>query len=331
MLSADPAGADSGPPQTVIYEAERGSRPIVTRLGLAEFRYRALGNASRFQCSLDRKPWRGCRPGLFRRYLAPGRHVFRVRAIGRKGVVDPTPAVRRWKFERWRPRVEAASKFAASRAGRTSFVIDVGWRSWGIGSRVKARMASTIKAMLMVAYLRKSTVRNRGLRAFERGLISPMITVSDNFAANVVASMVGTDGIRRLARVAGLEDFEYSTIWGTSTTTTADQARFMRALPNLLPDLHRDWALGLLTRIEGYQRWGVPKVRPAGWKLFFKGGWGISDGTLGGTVNHQIALLRRSGVRIGLAIFTQGNPWTSYGEKTLREVARRLLKGLPGT
>lgn len=209
-------------------------------------------------------------------------------------------------------------------------MVDLGWRSWGRGARVRARMASTVKAMLMVAYLRKGTVRNRRLRDFERGLISPMIKTSDNFAANVVASMVGADGMSRLARAAGLEDFQYSSIWGTSTTTVADQARFMRALPNLLPDLHRDWALGLLTQIEGYQRWGIPKVRPVGWKLFFKGGWGISDGTLGGTVNHQIALLRRNGVRIGLAIFTQGNPWTSYGEKTLREVARRLLKGLPG-
>jgi hypothetical protein len=70
-------------------------------------------------------------------------------------------------------------------------------------------------------------------------------------------------------------------------------------------------------------------VRPKGWRLFFKGGWGISDGSLGGTVNHQIALLERGGLRIGIAILTEGNPWTSYGESTLKGVARRILKGLP--
>ena len=46
-------------------------------------------------------------------------------------------------------------------------------------------------------------------------------------------------------------------------------------------------------------------------------------------ISRQIALLERGGLRIGIAILTEGNPWTSYGESTLKGVARRILKGLP--
>ena len=44
------------------------------------------------------------------------------------------------------------------------------------------------------------------------------------------------------------------------------------------------------------QRWGIAEVAPAGWTLYFKGGWG--SGT--GLVDHQVALLTarpRAGVR----------------------------------
>lgn len=331
-LSWSPAvatGSEPAPPRTRILEFDRGSSVILTRRSLVEFRFRSDSPADGLECSLDRRPWRGCGRGVFRRFIDPGRHRFRVRAVAPDGTADATPAIRRWKVENWRPDTRAAARYARGRQGRTAFAVDIGWRSWSRGVGARPRMASTVKAMLMVAYLNMGDVRDRRLVAYEKGLIAPMIRSSDNDAANAIAMVVGPARMLALARRAGLRGFEYSTTWGLSRTTAADQARFMRAAPNLIPDRHRAWAMGLLNRIEGYQRWGVPKVRPRGWKLFFKGGWGISDGTLGGTVNHQIALLTRDELRIGVAILTEGNPWTSYGEKTLREVARRLLRGLP--
>lgn len=324
-----PSTAEAGPPRTEIIEAESGVQTILTRRAPALFRFRSDSETARFECRFDRGPWKGCGRGAFRRFVDPGSHSFRVRAVEMDGMADPTPAVRRWRVERWRPDVEAAARFAAGRKGRVSFTVDVGWRSWSRGAGIRAKMASTVKVMLMVAYLNMADVRNRKLVGYEKGLIAPMIRVSDNDAANAISMVVGPDRMRRLARRAGLEGFEYSTVWGRSITTAADQARFMRTLPSLLPERHRAWAMGLLNRIEGYQRWGIPKVRPKGWKLFFKGGWGIPDGSLGGTVNHQIVFLKRKDLRIGAAILTEGNPWTTYGEKTLREVARRLFRDLP--
>lgn len=321
--AADPA------PQTRITEADTGPELILTRKAVAVFRYRAEGAVARFQCILDDSGWKSCRRGFTRRLVDPGPHVFRVRAVAPSGEVDPTPSVRKWEVARWEPNVAAASRFAASRAGRASFSLDLGWRSWGSDERARARMASTIKVMLMVAYLNKQSVRNRALNGTERSLISAMIRVSDNNAANWVSFQVGTRRMNALARRAGMKDFSYSPVWGTSTTSALDQAGLMYRIERLLPDRHRGFALGLLSRIAAYQRWGVAKARPPGWRLFFKGGWGISDGRYGGTVNHQIALIRRGRYRIGLAILTQGNPYTSYGEGTLKGVARRLLEGLP--
>ena len=45
----------------------------------------------------------------------------------------------------------------------------------------------------------------------------------------------------------------------------------------------------LLGSIVRSQRWGIARVRPPGWALYFKGGWGSGSGA----VDHQVALLRR--------------------------------------
>jgi hypothetical protein len=80
----------------------------------------------------------------------------------------------------------------------------------------------------------------------------------------------------------------------------------------------------LLGSIVPSQRWGIADARPAGWALYFKGGWG--SGT--GWVDHQVALLKRGRRRIAVAILIRSSPRHAYGKETLRGVARRLLRGL---
>jgi hypothetical protein len=65
-------------------------------------------------------------------------------------------------------------------------------------------------------------------------------------------------------------------------------------------------------------------VRPRGWRLYFKGGWGTGTGV----TDHQSALLTRGGRRVALSILTYGSGSHVYGKQTLRGVARRLLRGL---
>ena len=65
-------------------------------------------------------------------------------------------------------------------------------------------------------------------------------------------------------------------------------------------------------------------MRPDGWRLVFKGGWGSGPDL----VEHQVALLRAGGHRIAVAVLTSANPDHAYGRRTLRGVFARLLRGL---
>jgi hypothetical protein len=191
-------------------------------------------------------------------------------------------------------------------------------------ARQTAPAASVFKVMLLAAFLRMR--HDSGLSAADRDLLGPMIRRSDSVAATEVRDIVGVRRIERVARAARMRDFRYRAIWGESRTSPRDQARFMLRLPSVIPGRHRAYALHLLSHIVRSQRWGIGRVAPRGWRLYFKGGWG--SGT--GRVDHQVALLTRGRRRIAVAIFTQFDPDHAYGERTERGVAARLLGGLGG-
>jgi Beta-lactamase enzyme family len=238
-------------------------------------------------------------------------------------VVLVAPAAAKAAPRHWHPHVAAARHYAQGRAGEVAFAtIDQRGRFAGYRVRSTAPMASTFKVMLLAALLRK---RNHNpLSEGDRRLLRPMIRRSDNYAATTVRDMVGERRIRRLARVAGMRDFQYNPIWGLSRSSPRDQARFMYHLQRYVPGRHRAYARYLLSHVVGWQRWGIGRVVPPGWKLFLKGGWG--SGT--GLVDHQVALLKHRRKRVALAIFTQLDPDHAYGKRTLRGVAARLLRGL---
>ena len=185
--------------------------------------------------------------------------------------------------------------------------------------------ASVLKAMLMVAYLNRASVRNRAIRDADRALLGPMIRRSDNDTANRVIGIVGAAGVYRVASRARMEHFVFRLpIWGLSEITARDQARFFRRIDAYVPARHRVYARFLLSHIIASQRWGIPPVVPDGYRIFFKGGWG--SGT--GRVTHQVALLEKGATRISLAILTEFNPSHQYGTATIRGVAARLLRGV---
>jgi hypothetical protein len=184
--------------------------------------------------------------------------------------------------------------------------------------------ASVVKAMLLVAYLRQSDVRQRRLRRADRSLLGPMIRRSDNAAASQVCNIVGSDGLARLARRVHMRRFHATRPWGLSTIDVADQTRFFLHIDRQIPRRHRRYAMRLLGSIVPAQRWGIAGARPRGWALYFKGGWG--SGT--GWADHQVALLRRGSRRVAVAILITSSPSHAYGNETLRGVAARLLRGL---
>jgi Beta-lactamase enzyme family len=224
----------------------------------------------------------------------------------------------------WHPHIRAAKAYARSRAGLVAFAVRTPTRSWGFRSQVVIPSASVIKALLLVTYLNRPSVRHRRLGRGDTGILSPMIRVSDNGAASAVRNRVGNAAIMAMARRAGMPKFVVAPAWGLSHIDAADESRLFLHLPELVPARHRAYALRLLASVVSFQRWGFGQARPPGWHLYFKGGWGVRG------VNSQVALLRRGRLRVAVAILTRYDGGQAHGEATLRGLARRLLAGLGG-
>lgn len=225
----------------------------------------------------------------------------------------------------WKPSIGAAIGYASHRDGVVAFAVRTRSRSWGWHSSRTFHSASVVKAMMLVAYLNQPSVRARRLTASDRSLLEPMIRWSDNDAGSAVLGIVGTGALRLVAYRAAMRRFTpISGWWGMSQIDAADQARFFMRIDRLIPQRHRAYGLRLLRTITAGQRWGIARVRPPGWRLYFKGGWG--SGT--SWVDHQVALLTRGRQRVSVAILTSMDDSHSYGAETLREIARRLLRGL---
>jgi hypothetical protein len=222
--------------------------------------------------------------------------------------------------------IARANRYLTGRRGFTSFaVIDTQGRMHGAHIHRRFVSASVVKAMLLVAYLNELHSRHLGLSSGSRAILYPMIHVSDNSAATAVWARVGDSRLRRLARRAGMSDFSISGIWANAQISAADQARFFFTMDSLIPRRFRAYARGLLSRIAGFESWGIPAVaRPRGWKVYFKGGW---RSTGRGQLVHQIARLERPHERIAIAVMTDGDPSMGFGISTIQGVTRRLLSG----
>ncbi|MGZ4186182.1 MAG: serine hydrolase [Solirubrobacteraceae bacterium] len=225
----------------------------------------------------------------------------------------------------WRPDIQAARRYKRTRIGDIAFALRTDSRFYGYRPDHVEWSASVLKAMLLVAYLDRPSVAHRELNGNDRGLLNPMITVSDNDAATEVRSVVGNSGLSALARRVGMTNFEPAAIWGESHITARDQTKFFLHIDSFIPKLHRAYAMRLLASITPSQRWGIGEVAPKGWKLYFKGGWGYGTGL----IDHQVALLVRGCTRVSVAVLTMHDGNHAYGKATLKGMFARLLRGLP--
>ena len=228
------------------------------------------------------------------------------------------------KLDRWRPGLEQARSYAASRTGTISFAVRTRHKLYRSDAYRTYPSASVVKAMLMAAYLNHDTVRHRPLGGGDTALLAPMIRWSDNIAATRIRNFVGNGALEHLARRVGMGRLYTHPIWGSTAITAAGQTKLFLRIDRYVVRRHRATAMRLLGSIVPEQRWGIAQAAPRSWALYFKGGWG--SGT--GAVDHQVALLRRGRRRIALAILTSGSPDHAYGKQTLQGVARKLLRGL---
>ena len=76
----------------------------------------------------------------------------------------------------WEPDIAAARAYARARPGNVSFAVRTRGRFWGHRTTRSVPSASVVKAMLLVAYLRRDSVRFRPLGPDERRLPEPDAT-----------------------------------------------------------------------------------------------------------------------------------------------------------
>jgi hypothetical protein len=94
-VTPGPAPPDVTPPATSLRDAR------INQAGRkATFRFASGEQRSTFVCKLDRKSFKRCTSPKTYAKLAPGKHVFRVKARDPAGNVDATPTVKRFKIKK---------------------------------------------------------------------------------------------------------------------------------------------------------------------------------------------------------------------------------------
>jgi hypothetical protein len=228
--------------------------------------------------------------------------------------------------------IARAERYLASRGGHTALaLVDSEGRLSGVHVHDRFITGSVVKAMLLVAYLRRlDAIGQHTIDSNSASILFPMINVSDNNAATECWSIVGDGGLYGLARAAGMTDFSVPTSapwggeWGTALLSAADQAKFFFEMDSLVPREFVGYARFLLSHIAGYESWGIPAIaRPLGYTVFFKAGWRPSPDVY---LVHQIARLEGHRRTFSMAVMTDGDPDMGYGIDTIQGVTAALLR-----
>jgi Beta-lactamase enzyme family len=222
-----------------------------------------------------------------------------------------------------------AWKYARRRGGLVSFaVVDTEGR---MRTREGGRLyvsASVVKAMLLVAELRRLADNGLPLDPLTEDVLEAMIAWSDNDAADTIYARVGDPGLVAVAEAANMRRFTVAGYWANAHVTAADLAHFFSRVRRLLPPAHRRTGLRLLASIVPGQRWGLPRAAGRGsWSVYFKGGWRATES---GELVHQAGWLKDGHRELSIAVLTDAQPSRLYAIHTVRGIADRLVAaGVP--
>jgi hypothetical protein len=248
-------------------------------------------------------------------------------AVVQRGATPVPKRIRPNRPPRPMPTASAMRKawsFARRRGGQVSFaVVDTAGR---MRTREGGRLypsASVVKAMLLVAELRRLRELGLTLDPVTEELLQAMITYSDNDAADSIYARVGDPGLVAVAQAAGMRRFTVAGYWGNAQVIAADLARFFSRVRELLPRPYRRTGLRLLASVIPGQRWGLPRAARGRWTVHFKGGW---RGTERGELVHQAGWLTDGNRELAIAVLTDAQPSQLHAIHTVRGIADRLLE-----
>lgn len=207
--------------------------------------------------------------------------------------------------------------------------------------------ASTIKVATVAAYLWQAEQTGNRFTDHDRALAEAAIVWSDNDAQAELWLLVGGgDQMSRFFEAAGMANTLVSPDddWGLTSVTASDQLTLLLRLTDgtLLNEPNSRYLLGLMTRIEDEQVWGVSTGAPAGSEVALKNGWldtavnpaevdewGNNWGEVTWT-NNSIGHVRSSETSYSMAILSAGNVTDEAGRERVSAVAGVLAEALQG-
>jgi hypothetical protein len=196
-----------------------------------------------------------------------------------------------------------------------------------VGSTRHYDSASTVKATVLGALLRKAIEQHRLLTAHEKSLAHAMITKSDNNATTALWRSVGRTRMQHFLNLVGMKQTKLGPggYWGLTQITAHDEILLLAKLTthnSVLTDRARNYELYLMNHVTPSQRWGAPAGAPAGTRIHVKNGW-LPRSTHGWRV-HSLGTFDRGGRDYMIVLLSHNNPSMTYGITSLERVARAI-------
>ncbi len=184
--------------------------------------------------------------------------------------------------------------------------------------------ASTVKAIILAALLRKADDQNRSLTSKEQSEAWSMITVSDNNAATYLWNDTGRTALQHFLNLAGMSHTILGPggYWGLTQETAFDESLLLQLLVTpgtVLTTSDRDYELHLMASVVSSQRWGTPAGVPSRYTVHVKNGWLPVSGY--GWIINSLGAFTQSGPDYTMDVLTDHNPTMAYGITTIENIA----------
>lgn len=195
--------------------------------------------------------------------------------------------------------------------------------------------ASTVKATILAAMLRKNEQNHRSLTTYQRNQAWLMITQSDNTAATHLWDQTGRYWLQHFLNLAKMNHTVLGPggYWGLTLETAYDESLLLNQLVrrnSVLTASDRSYALYLMAHVISSQRWGVPAGVPTSYTVHVKNGWLPVSGY--GWFINSLGAFTKKGSSYTMDVLTDRNPSMSYGITTVEDIATVANHDLnPGT
>ena len=175
-------------------------------------------------------------------------------------------------------------------------------------------LASSAKVPIMLSYLDLVESQNRRPTTSETQLLTRMITVSDNDAAQALFQARGWNaGQAQYLQKIGVSGYQPNANgWGWATLPPSSTAQLFTMLyqGKVLNEQDRALAMELLGEVDAGQRWGVGQAAPDGASVYMKDGWVTGpDGTW---AMNSSGIVETGGETYIISVYTQHQPSYSW-------------------